>query len=528
MAVGPLRALLASHFQTSLARSTKEMGKEGAWATILLAVVLGLFIAVPILGLMFMAGLGLGPRLGSSEFAVPAVAGLFTLAVFVGGFMGGLMGGSRQLAWEQYRVFPVSRLRLFGAEVVASFGDVMVLVLAGALLALALGLGISRPALLPMLPLVLAEQLLLLVLLQFLVGSLAQRLAKRLRLAVFLLLAGVWLSSMWLGTHAPSKGQPSDPEMAAMVKAALLRAVEVMRLLPTGSSAQGLADSAGGHWGLALLRQLYPLGLTALLGAAVLRLLDREQETLAPVAEKGQEKLWSFRDPVHGLAWLQVKTLLGSHHGKFGFLMPVMTVVLIRGPLSQLSGRGGWAIPGAFAYLALFGNQFQFNQFGLDGHGVKGLFLLPLGGRDLLRGKTLGFALYQGLQALLLVALLVPFVGGSPAELLAGLLVGAGFFFIQSAVGGYTSAWKPRRIDRHTLKNNQMPLVLVLVGLGVSLASSLLLVGGFMALRAWAPGFLLPGLGILAGLTWLGHRLAAPGSAAYLEARREAIVEAMG
>lgn len=530
MAVTPTRALLTAYFQTSLARSTKELSKQGVWALVLLVVILGFLVAVPVGLGMGLGGYALGTQLkGPQSDRVAFLLGaLLALVTVIGGVMGGLLGGAKKLSWEQYRLFPLRRSELFTAELVAGLGDVLVMGLALALLALCLGLGIAQPTLLPFLPLVFLLHLGLLLALQLFLGSLAQRLAKRLKLMVGLLMGAVWAGSIWMSSLTPRKGELPDPALQARLRGIADGAVRTFEWLPTTASARGLAAWLEGHWVIAFLRQLYPLALFLLLAWGASFLLEREQEALAPAPEKGKARLWSFRSPVEGLARLQLRTLLSSHHGKFGFVMPVMTVVLLRGPMSHFGRQAAWALPGAFAYLALFGNQFQFNQFGLDGHGVKGIFLLPLGGRQILAGKLGGFAAYQGLQALLLMVLMIPLFHPPLPEVLAALALAACFFLAQSMVGSFTSSWMPRRIDRASLKNNQMPLPLVLVSLGVSFGSSALFGGTFALLKWLAPAFLLPGMLALAALCWGLHRLLAPGAAAYLERRRETIVEAMG
>ncbi|HEX9011656.1 MAG TPA: hypothetical protein VF804_14915 [Holophagaceae bacterium] len=529
MAVGPTRALLAAHFQASLARGTKEFSRQGVWALVLLGVALGGFVVLPIgLGL-FLGGFYLGPRLAGpeAESSVLLLGALLAVLVGAGGILGGLLGGAKKLSWEQYRAFPIGRFRLLAAELVAGLGDLLTAGLALGLLAFTLGLAVGRPALLPLLPLLFLEHLVLVMVLQLLLGSLALRLARRLRLAVGLLLGVTWLGSMLLG-QMTSRAHPLPPALAAAVHAVETHALAVLQALPTTAAVQGLQAGLEGHWGRALLLQLYPLGLGLLVALGAIRLLEREQEALAPVAGTGRERLWSFRTPPGGLARLQLRTLLGSHHGKFGFVMPLMTVVLIKGPMAMVRGQALWALPGAFAYLALFGNQFQFNQFGLDGHGVKGLFLLPLEARQLLDGKLRGFALYQGLQALLLIALLLPLYHPPLLDVAAALALAACFFLTQSAIGAFTSSWLPRRIDRASLKNNQMPLPLVFLSLGVSLACTAVFGGSYALLKWQAPALLLPGMAALAALCFGLHRLSRPAAAAYLDRRREVIVEAMG
>lgn len=531
MAVSPIRALLVAHFQTSLARSTKEMSRQGVWAMGLLVAVLALFVALPAAFGLFMAGFVLGPRLGGprGDQAAVALGVLLSLLVGVGGVLGGLLGGARKLSWEQYRIFPLSLPRLFAAELIAGLGDVLVLGLALGLGAFGLGLGLARPALLPLVALICVEHLLLILVLQLALGSLAQRLAKRLRIVVWALLTLVWLGSIWTGNLAPRGEAALDPARLAVLQEVGAWMVRVFKALPSTWAVEGLEAVVRGQALRGFALQLYPMGLVLLFGWMAARLLLREQASLAPEPERGpRAKLWTFGTPAEGVGRLQFRTLMSSHHGKFGFLMPILTVVLIRGPLAKVAGPSTWALPGAFAYLALFGNQFQFNQFGLDGHGVKGLFLLPLGGRDLLGGKLRGFLLYQGLQGLLLMALMVPLFRPSPTEVVAALALGACFFLAQNTVGAFTSSWMPRRIDRTSLKNNQMPLPLVLVAMGVSLACTVVFGGLYVGLQWLVPAFLAPGMLLLAGGAWMVHRALRDSAARYLDRRREAIVEGVG
>lgn len=530
MAVGPVRALLSAHFQGSLTRSTREFTKQGVWALVLMVAVMACFVLLPTGFGLFMAGFTLAPRLAGpeAETTLLILGALLAVVVGVGGLLGALLGGSKKLSWEQYRAFPLGPLRLLLAELIAGLGDILTGLLALGLLAFCLGLAIGRPALLPLLPLLFLEHLALLMVTQLLLGSLALRVAKRLKLAVGLLLGLTWLGSMLLTVAEPGRGHGLPPAVAATLQAVGAHLLGFVRALPTTLAVRGLDAAQAGHWGPALLLQLPLLALAALLAMGAMRLLEREQEALAPTESRRQARLWSFRTPPGGLARLQLRTLLSSHHGKFGFLMPLLTVVLLKGPMAGAHGRALWALPGAFAYLALFGNQFQYNQFGLDGHGVKGLFLLPLGSRQILDGKLRGYALYQGLQAAMLIAMLLPLFHPSLSELAASLALATCFFLVQSAIGSFTSGWMPRRINRTTLKSNQMPFPLVVLGLAVSLASAVLF-GGTFALLAWlAPAFLLPGMAAWALLCFGIHRSLMPSAAAYLDRRREAIVEAMG
>jgi hypothetical protein len=301
-------------------------------------------------------------------------------------------------------------------------------------------------------------------------------------------------------------------------------------LLPHGQAARGLQEAVAGQWGSALLRQLYVVFMALALAIAAARTLAWETSPQAArKAEKGAaRKPWSFRTPVAGLGRLAWETLLGSHLGKFGFLIPLMTLVLLKGPFAQMRGQSLWAVPGAFAYLSLSTSQMLFNQFGLYHHGIKTLLLLPVSPRQLLQGQALGLGAYLGLQALVLVLLLRLVAQPPLIELAAGICLAACFFFVQAAVGHFTSVAMPRTMPRDSLKSGGIPLLMVLVSLGTTLGCSLCF-GGAYALCAWlAPSWLLAVMLGLAGLCGLGYWLLLPWAAEYLREKREKLVEALG
>ena len=259
------------------------------------------------------------------------------------------------------------------------------------------------------------------------------------------------------------------------------------------------------------------------------RLVARESRAEGTVqSAQGPGRLWTFHGPVEGIARLHFRTLMASQLGRFAFLMPVMTLVLLKGPFAQFRGQTLWAVPMAFAYLSLVGNNVVLNQFGFDRHGIKVLLLLPLTATDLLKGKLLGMAVHQGLQALLLIALLATFEGAGPAPLLAGALMLGCVFLAQSAVGQWTSLWAPRPMGMDSLKNSNMPFA---VGM-LSLATSGLwtgIFGGLYALVAWlTPGWLVPAMALAFALALGAHFALLPTVAAFLDRRREVLVERLG
>jgi hypothetical protein len=227
------------------------------------------------------------------------------------------------------------------------------------------------------------------------------------------------------------------------------------------------------------------------------------------------------------VARLHWHTIISSHLGKAGFLIPLMVIVILKGPAA--AGPSAWAAPAAFAYLALSGVQLQLNQFGLDGPGVKALLLLPLDSRELLAGKALALAGYMGAQTLLLMAIMLFSGSLTPARMLPALALSACLFLAQISLGHWTSAWLPRPMPRDSLRNSNMAGAVIWLGMAASVAGAFFF-GGLWLLLAWqAPLLLAPVMVLLAaGLFLTYRRLVLPAAAAYLDRRREVLVQALG
>ncbi|MBL0210919.1 MAG: hypothetical protein IPQ13_08435 [Holophagaceae bacterium] len=536
--VSPFRAVLAAHFQATWNRSAKEMGKSGRWAMLVMMGLVVLFGGLPAMGISAVAGYALGAHFDSTR--APLILGaVLALGAAMVGAISGIMGGTKALQWESYRVYPLSLRQIFAAELVAGIGDPWPTLAGLSALAMFLGLSAAHPALLPIALLLWLQTLLWMLLIQHFVGSLAAALMKRMKLALVVFGVFVWMLSV-MASMLPKYSAPNPgahlgtvltPERIALVKQAGQVVLAGLGMLPSTHAARSLSDTLQGAWLPALLHQLTPILLLLIALALQARQMEREADPQAlavKASPQGAEKLWSFQSPAAGVAKLHWKTLMGSHLGRFGLLMPLMTVVLLKGPFSQIRGQAMWAIPGAFAYLALAGNQMQYNQFGLDGHGVKSLLLLPIRARDILLGKLGGLAMYQGLQAGLLLLLVALLMRPSPIELLAALCLGGCLFFVQMGLGHWTSSWLPRAMPRDSLKSGTMPMPVVFIGIGMGIVNFGFFGGTFM-LCAWkAPGLLLPVMALLLSTCALVYRHLLPTFEAYFDARREKLLEALG
>ena len=538
MSSSPFQAVLAAHFQATWNRSAKEMGKSGRWAMLVVMGLVALFGGLPALGLSAVAGYALGAHFDHAS-APLILGGVLGFGAIMVGAISGIMGGTKALQWESYRAYPLSLRQLFAAELVAGIGDPWPMLAGSSALAFCMSLSVAHPSLLGFALLLWLQAVLWMLLTQHFVGSLAAALMKRMKLALVLFGILFWMlsvmTSMLPKYSSPNPGQHLGtiltPQRIAQVRQAGTLALACLGALPSTHAARSLSQALNGAWISALLHQLAPILLLLIALFLQARQMERETDPQAlevRISSKGAAKLWSFDSASAGVAKLHWKTLMGSHLGRFGLLMPVMTIVLLKGPFSHIKGQATWAIPGAFAYLALAGSQMQYNQFGLDGHGVKSLLLLPIRSRDILLGKLCGLAMYQGLQAGLLLLLTALLMRASVIELLAALCLGGCFFFVQMGLGHWTSSWLPRAMPRDSLKSGTMPMPVVFLGMGVSIMNFSLFGGTFM-LAAWkAPGLLLPVMALLLSICALIYRHLLPTFVAYFDARREKLLEALG
>ncbi len=522
--MSPFRALATVHVASSWNRLAKRSGLSGLPATIVLFTVLGVAVVLPVGVSMGVLGYVLGTALTQPDSQVAAAFGglVLSFVTFVSGAMSGLTSGSRQLPWETLRGFPVRAFTIFRAELFAGLGEVMTLLEVGALLVTCACATAAAPRAGGLFLILFLTHALTLLAIQQLFGSLAQRLARRFR-AMLILLPIVAISMpwalQWVQTQADGGGILTwGPWLVAATRWLPARLVlDAAAAIHAGtSSPSGLA-----------LAVLAPTAVAGLTTWAAYALVARERPLAQPDAGRA-ERPWRFRAPVWGIARLQWTSLSLSIPGRFGLLMPLFTVLLIRGPMAELVSGEQWAVPAAFGYASLAGTNLLFNQFGLDRHGVKGLFLLPIPAETLLRGKFLGFAAWQGLQAGLLAVLLALSGHHDLAELGAGIALYGCLFLILWMVGVFASIWQPRALRQNGLRAGQMPFVVFLVMFGTLGVAAGALYTITYAVHRWAPGWefaTLCGIGLGLGLLVVPvlHR-----STRYLVKHRERLVETLG
>jgi hypothetical protein len=518
--VTPFRALAVAHLQSTWNRMRRQLGARGVWAFVALLSLLSITIVLPVLLGLGAAGYFIGAALEDPESArwLPLGALLLTSFPLVGGFLGGLAGGTRQLPWDTLRVFPVRARTLFAGELFAGAAEPITIIELTGLGLLCAGACVSAPrATLLFLTLFVTHGLGLLSM-QQLVGSFAQRLAKRFRTLLLLLpLFGGAMS--WLG-----------PRMAESARAGsfdvwLTRLEVSTRWLP---ARQLLENARGGTTMGALGATMLALALVGALTLLAFILVSRERDAETLDAGGKAAPLWSFDSQLTGIARLQFRTLAGSLPGRYAFVIPLLTLVLIRGPLAMLFTGRSWTAQAAFAYASLASTGLLFNQFGLDRHGVKVLLLLPIEPLALLRGKLIGFAGWQSLQAALLTVLMLVSGKNDPMDLLAGLALYVCVFQVFAMVGQFASIWQPRPLQRSGLRASQPSLLIVLLTLGTLATTGLVMFGLRFVVTTFAPGWELGAFALFAIALFVALFPVTGLNAAFLNRNREQLVETLG
>lgn len=527
--VGPLRAMLTAHFGATRNRFLREIGRRGV---VRVLVALGILIAtllVPLLFTLFGLGIWLGSTL-PGRGAEAVIATMVTSIAVLAGAASGAVGGAKQLTWESYRTFPIGTSRIFAAELVSGFFDLIPLMGMAGLGALFVGIAFIQPVLVPWLTMLLMEAVVSLLIVQLLVGSLAERAVRRLRVGL-VILGVAFFVALTLTSVLPTGALSGEPDLLSPERIdAFLKNDSVYRRViawvPYTVATSGLSDALEGDYGLATVKHLYPLGTIVILGALTRRLLSRDADQA--IDETGRAvKPWTFGTPTWGVARLQWHAILESRMGRFGLVVPIIVFAVVRGPLQQLRGPAPWSVAGAYVYLSLVSAQFQLNQFGFDGHGTKTLLLLPIEPRAIFTGKAIGLYAYQAAQAITMTVLLGLVFRSALEQLAAGLLLYASMSVLANGVGRRTSVSLPRMFPRKGLRGNATPLPLVLVGLGLSAVGGGLSVGSFLLCARYAPHLLVPVCAGILLICLVIHRLVRGDARALLDEGREKLLGAL-
>ena len=515
MAVGffrAARALMSAHVRTGLNAALRDAGPVVTALATVISVGLWLVLAVAAGGLFFFLGWSAsrGPPL-----TIPIA---MTIVPVVAAFLSTLTGDVRALDWEKLKAYPVSAPVLFSAELVAGMANPFMNLPAVWLVALTAGHVTGGTAQARVAIPMLATSLALLVALRALGASLAGWIINRSRWGFVLL----GLLTPVVTFRFGELGQQGGHADLEALKSAAAGFAQAASLLPAVIQASGGWTSASG-----VLRLVGPSLVPLSMGVLAYRLAFRE---LTPKVRRvvRAERLWSFRSPVVGLARLHIKAVFASEIGRFTAVIPVLWVL----PVLALRARMPAALPPEMIFFSVWAItptmllSLALNQFGADRGAVKGLLLLPLSARTLLRGKALGLGIIMAANALALSPLTLVTSRPSPSSLPHGPLAAATVFLVQLAIGQFTSVVWPRPLPRKGLRQPPGGVLVGLVAIG-SAAGMLLPLMGLRWLLADAPGLLtLALLGTCAGafgVFLVTSRLAEQ----FLDARRERLVETL-
>ena len=524
MAVSAVRAVITAHLEGSFNRARKQFGTLGvvaSWLLILFAFTL--FVVPFAVGLSFIGYLLGGSLQGDGEVErnLSAIAIFLTALTVLGGAFAGIGGASRQLPWESLQAYPVSPRALFAAELVAGSTEVLAATELLALLGVCGGVSFAAPRATPFMLLALVCCVVTTMSIQLMVASLAQRVSKQARIVLIVLPVMAVLLSF--GSPAVMRVLTSRRQTAVGVVSQ-----SIGRVTPVGQLLEAARAPYTGEWSGVPVKLVPVVALTLVSLVAAYLLVSREKP-LSTISKAGPaKKLWSFRSASWGIARLQWETLTTSLPGRMMLLMPPLTVVLIRGPLAQFFNRGSWVVPAAFLYAGLSSTNLLFNQFGLDRHGVKALFLLPVEERAVLQGKQWAFAAWQGVQTALLFGLMVLSGYTDLSALFLGVAVAACSFFLVSSIGQFVSIWQPHPLTKSGMRGARPPLVVVLAtmatvfggGGALFLASSAL----FQSVPQWS-GLVMSGVALVLAL---GSQVMLRFNTGFLRVSREKLVESLG
>jgi len=542
----PLRAVLTAHLRASWNRTLRESQVTGAWSLVLVAGLLGLFAILPALGLAGVLGYGAGKYLGTHPAPLLILGTGLTLVPALLGLMEGILMAGRGLPWDAFRAFPLRFRTLVLAELATAAGSVIFLLAGSTALVFFLSLSVMRPALAPAALLWWAGGGLVHLLAVQVGSGVSSLLARKLRFAGFLVILllsiapALVMSTVERRAEVTARAQGAEGRAVRKARAeamkkhfedTMVRLGQVAVFLPGTQSVRGSLELVQGTVGPGLLRQLYPLaclGLLALAGARLLAAEERDQRRreVAPRSAKAA-RLWSFAQPSQGIARLMGTAILKSHVGRFTFVMPIFPLVLFAGPLQRL-GEGSQALAIAVVYVLLATGSLVYNQFGLDRHGIKALFLLPVSGETLLQGKALALGLHGAALTVLTLALSLPFIRTSPLSVLSAFALGACLLVVNLAVGQWTSVWQPRALPWDSFNRTNLPFATAMVNLGVNAGAGGLFFG-LNALLVWlVPGAAFPVMAALAAALWGFYlKVVLPALGVYVDRHRERMLHAL-
>jgi hypothetical protein len=533
--VSPLRALLTAQAQSTWNRLRREAGEASVVAAVLVAVLAAMAVAPPAYA-CFVVGRSFGRALAAGR-SVAAGVTAFQALILGSAVVSGLLEQRPTFGVAGFRLYPIPRLPLLAAELVAGLLNLLPLLGGLCSLSLALGLSVGAPLATPVFLLIALQQLLWIALLHHAVGVAARLLAgSRLAVAAVAMVAVALVARLAL---AMVRGLP---EAARDLVRSLAAALQV---LPFSQAYRGAEDVLRGDLAAGGARQLLMLAASGLLFAIVAALHFGTADLAAGTRGRRPERPWAKSGPVASLARVFERQVLASRDGRMAVYLPLVVSVSLALSVvaaSEIQGRAAadkvpWLISAAelWARLPLVGlflailptmDDLWLNQFGHDGPAVRGLLLLPVRPEQILLGRTVGMARLQSLKGAIGIGPLLVECRPALSEVAWGLAAAGTVFLVVSACGHLVSARLPRRVqDGAFLGSSPTPLTAFLVPSAVQLPTFAVLILTYKAsapLGPWGPAL---GLSLLLVAAAVAYARLLPFLAARVMALREHLVE---
>ncbi len=537
MAVSPLRALLTAQAQSTWNRLLREGGTGSVVVSALVALLVAAAVTPPmvaclVIGRSYGRGLATGEGLGSGLGGIQAL-------ILAGGMLSGLLEHRLTFSVEAARLYPIPRLSLLGAELVAGLLNLLALLAGLCGLALTLGLSLGAPHATPVLLLIGLQALLWVALLQHAVG-IAKRWVTGTRLALGAAAGALALALVAALLVPPTPG----PVLPQAVRATVRGLGAALQFLPFTAAYRGVGELLQGHAVTGWLRQLPLLATSARCVALVAVGHFAIAERTGGAQRRKPERLWSHRSPVATLARVYRGLVLGSRDGRIALFLPLilsaglalsllaakdaarLAVRPLPWPLSTVEVWGAVPLMGILLALLPTMDEQWLNQFGPDGPAVRTLLLLPIRPEQILLSRTLGLLPVHTLKVLLGIGPLLFQYRPPLAELAWGACASGTVFLVLAACGHLVSARLPRRVrDEAFLGSNTTPLTSFLVPPVVKLPTLALLILVYKAsapLGAWGPAL---GMALLLVAATVGYWRVLPFLGARLLALRDHLVE---
>ncbi len=535
MAVSPLRALLAAQAQSTWNRLQREAGEASVVGAALVALLAAVATAPPTFACL-LVGRSFGRALAAGE-SVAADVTAFHALILGAAVVSGILEQRMAFSMDGFRVYPIPRLSLLGAELVAGLLNLVPLIGVLCSLSLALGLSVAAPLATPVFLLIASQQLLWIALLQHLTG-LATRLLAASRLAVAVLAT----AAIALVVRLALAMDQGLPQALRVVARSLTSALQV---LPFSQAYRGAEDIVRGDLAAGGARQILMLAASGLLFAIVAALQFSTVDLASGARGRRLERPWPKGGTVASLARVFEGQVLASRDGHVAVYVPlVVSVCLALSVLaaSEVQARAAadkvpWLVSAAqlWAGLPLVGlflailptmDDVWLNQFGHDGPAIRGLLLLPVRPEHVLLGRTVGMARLQALKGAIGIGPLLVECRPAPGEVAWGLAAAGSVFLIGAACGHLVSARLPRRVQEGAfLGSSPTPLTAFLIPSAVQLptfAALVLIYRASAPLGPWGPAL---GLSLLLVTVAATYARLLPFLAARVMGLREHLVE---